>query len=275
MTIIKYFWVKLKFTLLTSLIICSLVLSSQEVSTIGEIYDFEIEDTFHYYFHGGGHASSYHSYTNIKILDKYYSADSTNVSYIRDFSRKGKSQNDEYYYYTYRIDTLVYTDLDSLIDYGLYNSVYTDSTLFNGRKISKILKETYPPKNIEIHYVNGCGIGEYDYWEEWVGSTERLVYYKKGDEEWGVEQPVSINDNQIKQGDISFYPNPSSNLISINIPDNNKVILSIYSLHGTLINKHELNKKLETIDISDLNSAIYILKFQSKSVTISKTLIKE
>lgn len=69
-----------------------------------------------------------------------------------------------------------------------------------------------------------------------------------------------------------LYPNPASNLISLNInKDFNK--LEIYNVSGQLIKKSDNSNKV--IDISELSNGIYLLKVYSDNNIFSSKFIKE
>ncbi len=80
--------------------------------------------------------------------------------------------------------------------------------------------------------------------------------------------------------EINFYnkfeisPNPSTNTIKINAPENGNI--SIFSLAGTALLKSKVNLGTnQYIDISQISSGCYILKFKGKSGrSLTKKLIK-
>ena len=74
-----------------TLILLSIFLSEiglsygQNYSTVGEIWDFEIGDIFHFSEWGSGGGSGMSSIENIEILDKTYSQDSSSVVFYQFF----------------------------------------------------------------------------------------------------------------------------------------------------------------------------------------------
>jgi len=77
----------------------------------------------------------------------------------------------------------------------------------------------------------------------------------------------------IKSNDYNFeiYPNPSNGIININtdIDINN---ITVYDLTGKIV--EHLNNFTTTIDLSNLKTGIYIIKFQSKNQNIKRKFIK-
>lgn len=73
---------------------------------------------------------------------------------------------------------------------------------------------------------------------------------------------------------ISFYPNPTSNLLNFeNLPINEEVDYSIYSLDGKIIQQGIIN--INQIDISSIENGVYFLKInlegKSKTYKVVKT----
>ena len=88
---------------------------------------------------------------------------------------------------------------------------------------------------------------------------------------------LSINTNKDK-GNMSLYPNPATNFVSIEISNlrlgkNNS--LQLFSLNGKKVFEKNINNdaELKNIQISDLNSGIYVLKLTSDNQYFSKKLI--
>ncbi len=72
--------------------------------------------------------------------------------------------------------------------------------------------------------------------------------------------------------EISIYPNPAKNVLTIN---SNVIIESfnIFSSNGKLVkDKYLQNNK---VDLSDLNSGIYFVKIESRNKTVTKKIIKK
>ena len=125
-------------------------------------------------------------------------------------------------------------------------------------------------------YFPGLGGPYYPCCEFW-GSMYcyELVYYKKGDTEWGTPYKLQISEYD-KERPFSIYPNPASHYITIKTANNetiNNCILEIFDIQG----KRYLNKHFETsefIDISFLNPGYYFIKLihHNKDVIYSKVI---
>lgn len=184
----------------------------QEISTVYEIYNFEIADVFHFYAWGSSYSSWYISHTNIEILDKYFSSTGDSLFYSRQISRVYSCPEGTYnYYYT---DTIEVTNLNSLIHYGDLNSVYSDPDLYNNRIINYFEVYFYPNDYIENKWVEGCGEVYYHWYIndepfDFIEEEIKLVYYLKGEEEWGEPFYVDIPEIKVKSVAVNIYPNPS------------------------------------------------------------------
>ncbi len=250
-------------------------LISQDISTRGEIYNFDINDIFHHEYIGGDGTNGERVITNIEIIDKYYSSDSNIVYYIRDFMRKTISSWNPVWTYTYRIDTIQYANLDLLIQEGEIDTVYSNTNLYNGRLINQFEHDDGDVYYIS-RYVVGCGVAEwYSFNSSGGESSDYLVYYRKGSEVWGQPLIVDIGENKSKDSELLIYPNPASNTINIEYDKLINGHIEIYSINGTYIEKIELKPESKNIDISKLNMGSYIFKFCFTDKMIYKKIIKK
>ena len=220
---------------------------SQDYSTWGEIYDYDVGDVFHlkqsdwlgstYY----GHIT----YHNGEILTKEMSTDSNSVTYTQSSARiQYSSSGTEFYFDT---STLHY---NNLLNQCLADTVYTSSN-YNGRKISY---KDYSGLQYDIEwreYVEGCGRAyrRYDDWGpqypyNWhaEGYIE-LIYYKKGDEEWGTPYfVVGISEPKDGLSNLTCYPNPfnTSTTISYTLTDPSAAYIRIFNSQGQLVDEMRL-----------------------------------
>jgi len=78
----------------------------------------------------------------------------------------------------------------------------------------------------------------------------------------------AIDDN------ISVYPNPVSDRLTIHFLKEKAEILNVLDLKGNQHFSRKVNSNLENVNLSNLASGIYILQFKFKNKTISKKIIK-
>jgi hypothetical protein len=82
---------------------------------------------------------------------------------------------------------------------------------------------------------------------------------------------VGIND--IRNGSINIYPNPTSGIIEIDLADNKINKISIADISGRKIIEKLPTNRNETLDLSRFESGLYIIMFETdKEIYISKIL---
>ena len=273
---------RIKFDLLTYgmiliALMSSAILKSQNISTRSEIYDYDVGDIFHYNY--SGYINAWHDYSisNIEIVNKYYSQNNDILNYVRDIKIKSRTSDNSEWTYEYFTDTLVIYHLDSLINEGNIDSVDTNQEFYNGRLINYFFYENPPDFTKIKRFVVGCG-NAFDFWTEWGGNsgqTTELVYYKKGDEEWGTPMMVSVNDIKAKNHNLILFPNPAKSELTI-LTNNFKILyLEVYNISGELITRKNFGVETKKIDVSRLKNGLYILKIKTNDIIIYKKLIKE
>ena len=257
------------------MIICliSVTISAQEISTVREIFDYEINDIFHYRYEESWGTNVISTITNIEIIEKYYSESLDTLFYERDIEYR-RRVNENPWIYEYFVDTIIITDLDSLINFGDIDTVYVDNDLYNGRVINKYhaSDEHYYEY---FYYVEGCGLANRYYSDiNPLIIEDVLVYFKKGNEEWGEQLPVEVIELELIDYNISLYPNPSQLVFNIKseIPLEGNV--NIYTVKGRFIKEFQLNQEIKNYDISQLEEGTYIVEIELAERRLYKKLIK-
>ena len=80
---------------------------------------------------------------------------------------------------------------------------------------------------------------------------------------------LSVNKKSEKKIEVHLYPNPSTGIISLDIPYGNDLamVFEVYNSAGLLVYKLEAPEleKINTIDLSDLTKGIYFYTFENES----------
>ncbi len=85
---------------------------------------------------------------------------------------------------------------------------------------------------------------------------------------------VGVLDAYIESSKIDIYPNPSDDIINIEIEIINNAIIEIYNASGNLIFSNELNSMIQKIDVSGFSEGIYIVKIkQEHNVKVEKLIV--
>ncbi len=247
-------------------------IKAQEASTRGEVYDFDIGDTFHKEFWGYAAKYWYENYTNYTILDKYYSADEDTVFFVRDIALMEHSYGAEQWEYEYYIDTIFYDSLNLLIPDA---SVYVDPDYYNGRIINQtyslVTWDDWGYEEIIDRYVVGCGHA-YNWYEfsdseeGYAHAVEQILYYKKGNEEWGIPHVVSTPESLNIENNILVFPNPSDGQINISLGKKieDPYQFSLYGITGVLIKTYLLYQESTSLYFNDLESGCYFYTIQEE-----------
>lgn len=86
---------------------------------------------------------------------------------------------------------------------------------------------------------------------------------------------LSVNEFELNE-DISIYPNPATDKIKVDLPKNmNKVSVMVFNVLGKRTITQEVNKTDNIINISHLNSGVYLLKFTNGSISQTLKLVKD
>jgi hypothetical protein len=246
-------------------------LKSQDILTRGEVYDFEIGDIFHFRleYSDGGMGGETHI-LNFEITDKYYSTTGDSLIYARDNQKKIITSEYPVWVYYYYSDTFIIDNLDGLIHNGEINHVYSDPYMYNGRTINKYSWDNEWNHGYDM-YAEGCG-STADYLANNDGSgaysQKDLVYYKKGEEEWGAPLIVSLNENEYNDSKFSLYPNPVYKTIHIT-PSSDIEEVFIINNSGQIL----IRSTKSEIDVSSLTGGIYIVEIKVNSNFVKKKLM--
>ena len=86
---------------------------------------------------------------------------------------------------------------------------------------------------------------------------------------------TNIPDDYEENSTIDIYPNPSDDIINIEIENINNATINIYNVSGKLIFSEALHSKQEKIDISGFSKGIYIVKvMQNRTVNFGKMVVR-
>ncbi len=236
------------------------VCSSQTISTNRDIYNFDVGDVFHTQQSLlGGYGASY-IYNVYVIHSKYYSQGFDTIYYVRSVKSKTIGSAIPTSFSSF-IDTIFYTSLDSLVNFGNIDSVYYDTALYNGRKIN-----LYENGNFDWDmYVDSIGMAiNLVYYEPstLVTNLIELKYYQKGNEEWGT--PIFLGfENEIDlNSTFKLYPNPATTHITIDWqqPNAESVSLQIFSSTGRLVQSFGQVRAGQELSVVQLSPGIYLLE---------------
>ena len=85
----------------------------------------------------------------------------------------------------------------------------------------------------------------------------------------------SFNKSDNTQFEFKLYPNPANNFISISWPIDEKLSISIYDIKGSVVLKTSIDSKLNRIDISSIQSGVYLMRVVGTERTEALQFIKK
>lgn len=122
----------------------------------------------------------------------------------------------------------------------------------------------------EKRYLNGIG-GPYYSCSGYAGDSEerKLVYYKKGETEWGNRLVITAVSNLKTNAQIQVFPNPASDVVTFQLNDDAGIHeVKIYSPTGTLVKSVQFEGASCIIHLTGLKSGIYLYKLTTANSLI-------
>ncbi|PWG04603.1 hypothetical protein DIS07_11705 [Polaribacter aquimarinus] len=98
-----------------------------------------------------------------------------------------------------------------------------------------------------------------------------------GYELWKLEQTaLSVkNETRSQLAELSIYPNPTSDILNIQVENQQIESVKVYSLFGKEVMHISDNTGVEKVDISNLSSGVYLLKLKTEVGFFTKKIIKK
>ena len=89
----------------------------------------------------------------------------------------------------------------------------------------------------------------------------------------GVQQPFNISIltslNEFNQGiELSIYPNPTTNILNLEVKENKNLSFQLYDIQGTLLNADKVRNSITNISMENLSIGTYLLKLSNKNQVI-------
>lgn len=232
---------------------------------VKDVYDFDIGDVFHYQSVGFFNERPARVLMRLEkrtILTKNLNAkkDTLIYTYKREYSFSDSFKN-----VRTRIDTMRIANLDSVVLFELKENHWVCKIYFSERYT--VLKGTNRhtfAKNLVTTCIDlvgrtsvGQGIGLIFTGDE-VPAYDKLVYFKKGKEEWGkeVDFSTSLFTPSVSLAKMVLSPNPANDILNIKT-DAVFDKIQIINIQGQVVLTKE---KTDSVDISQLTNGIYFLQ---------------
>lgn len=128
-----------------------------------------------------------------------------------------------------------------------------------------------PPPMIRHEYLEGVGLYYsinspfgYPYTPNYL-YMKQVVYFKKNGVECGTQQFAGIAQVENAKLEFEIFPNPASEYLNIRTGSIENLNIDIFDLAGNLVLKKSITPQTTQINISSLQTGIYMLKLSSKS----------
>lgn len=261
--------------------IVPLNIQAQRVLTRGEVYNFSINDVFHYK-NNTYEISSPPSGRTVKITKKTFSANNDTVTYEFEevvFYTQYNSPNFSWHISPMVTKSITYSNLNAPIT--LYNGFSHDTIRFRFDSSGTLINYyeysvgTFEPDYFWGHYGEKIGVVDFGIAipsNQYVNG-EKLTYYKTATKESGNpwEFPTSVEESSI-QDFIQISPNPFTNLLTISSSKPNK--LSIYNLLGQLVFTQNNRIGQTTLELQNLPNGLYIVNSEAEGKILKKFILK-
>jgi hypothetical protein len=183
--------------------------------------------------------------------------------------------------YDYYIDTIFYGQLDSLINNGQIDTVISNNDLYNGRLINLIV-DTLANYAKRRKLVVGCGLAEehYYFFNSPGYNNEELIYFKKGNEEWGTPMYFYVGDVDLRIQSVNVFPNPfaTSTTLSFRLCKPENLHFTVYNLQSQIVYTMEerRNKGRQEIqwNAEGLPAGMYYYRIQAGDMVGGGKMVK-
>jgi hypothetical protein len=93
-------------------------------------------------------------------------------------------------------------------------------------------------------------------------------YYKltitNNDGDWLVYNSILLSNPTFNENTVSLFPNPVQNILNIQNTASNLSKVQVYDLNGRLLQNYSLQSQEVTLDVSQLNSGIYLVVLENE-----------
>lgn len=97
------------------------------------------------------------------------------------------------------------------------------------------------------------------------------IYYRLSQTDFdGTTQVLKISSVEIENvnSQVSLYPNPVESVLFIELDETAYATVQLYAINGAMVKEQSLYQNLNSIDVSDMESGIYIVKINSNNEMI-------
>lgn len=94
--------------------------------------------------------------------------------------------------------------------------------------------------------------------------------------QWGqLKIPTLATNNLVKEGAVSIYPNPTKDLVNIRLEDAAATNITVFDVTGKSVLSTKVNDTQSEVNLSDLNSGVYLLNVKTDKGETTKRIVKQ
>lgn len=97
---------------------------------------------------------------------------------------------------------------------------------------------------------------------------------RRADINLNIDDTLTLQDNDLET--LKIYPNPVTDWLNITLDNLNlDTDIAIFDINGKKIYTKKITTAINTINLSDLNAGVYLIKIQNSKKTITRRIIKQ
>ncbi len=263
--------------------------------TIGQVHNFDVNDEFHY---SKSAPNTTPSSLRHKIIGKSFSATNDTVFYYRlnnNYTTQFNGTPPLIYFHTSYIDTVYHTNLQTLYDSAYINwpvniqagTWFNDTLYYDNNQCGQLVYqyETCHRCIFEGTYHSvtvGMGLGLVSATVSVPGPgpgsfSVNLRYYKKGAFTCGIPDtnaaPISTSDITSSLNSLSIFPNPVTDILTIDCAGHNDLGITIFNLVGEVVIHSSLTSGINKLNVAPLPRGLYVARVINGYGSIQKKLM--
>jgi hypothetical protein len=136
-------------------------------------------------------------------------------------------------------------------------------------------KKFEPNCYVPYIYYKSIGGGYSQYTSNGNSGWNKLLYYKKGNKEWGspLSQNVLVKEISLKGANIFIYPNPAKETVQIETTENGNY--ELLNLSGQILNIGVLKvNQVNQISLDTIANGLYLIRFYGTNSAKNYKIIK-
>lgn len=236
-------------------------------STVGEVYNFEVGDSFLYEAWPPGQYVLPNYYWKI-IIQKTISGNSDTIFYTYY-----GNINDTFYNLSSSVLRLPLADSCNLWGYCSFDSVYVDSSKF-GRKANSIFRGYVGLGGDDTIYHEGLGMTRDCHFSDDLnlsGPCEEMIYYHKASGQiWGLPLISDIISDQKPVQRITLFPNPVTGRFVLHYPFQLQSNFLLFDVLGNKVKHEPITNATTTLQRDNLTNGIYFWQVESEGKILDR-----